>query len=179
MRTIVWWRRAGVKAIGLIFLAGCNSRQQVPQFPPVDATQRASVLDASAKLRGTFNGGRACESIYEGASQKLQSIGKTAWLTECDQFRADWGTWESFTPTATVRCGMPEVVVCVDGTGAFTSGNRTLELIWLLDSRTQFVTLRWQLVGGGWMDLRPDLRPNERHHFDSPPVPGKSRPEKS
>ncbi len=165
----------GVKAIGLTLLAGCTSRPQIPHFPPVDAKQRTSALDATAKLREVFNGDRACESIYEGASQKLQSVDKTAWLADCDQFRADRGTWESFTPTATVRCGMPEVVVCVDGTGAFTSGNRTLELIWLLDSRAQFVTLRWQLVGGGWMDLRP----NERHHFDSPPVPGKSRPEKS
>ena len=29
-------------------------------------------------------------------------------------------------------------LICIDGTGAFTSGKRTLELIWSLDSRTQF-----------------------------------------
>jgi hypothetical protein len=179
MRTIVWWRRAGVKAIGLTFLASCSSRPQVPKLPPITAAQQVSAIDAVSKLREVFNGDRACESIYDDAAPVVQSAGKTAWLTECDQFRADWGTWKSFTPTATVRCGMPEVVVCVDGTGAFTSGNRTLELIWLLDNRTQFVTLRWQLVGGEWMDLRPDLSPNERHHFDSPPVPGKIPSEKS
>jgi hypothetical protein len=169
----------GVKAISLIFLSGCSSRPRIPDFPPVDAAQRASVLDATAKLREVFNGDRACESIYEEASQNLQSMGKTSWLTQCDQFRADWGTWESFTPTITVRCAMPQILICVEGTGAFTSGNRTLEVIWLLDSRTRFVTLRWQLVGGGWMDLGPEMVPDHHRQFDSPPIPGKSPPEKS
>jgi len=174
MGTIVGWRRVGVKAIGLIMLAGCDSsRQPAPNFPPVEAAQRASVLDESAKLREVFNGDRACESIYEGASQSLQSVGKTAWLTECDQVHADWGTWESFTPTATIRCG--EVLICVDGTGVFAAGHRTLELIWVLESgRSQIVNLRWK-IGALWTDLLP----YERHHFDSPPVPRKRRTEKS
>jgi hypothetical protein len=170
MGTIVGWKRVGVKAIGLILLSGCSSRTQGPPFPPIDAAQRVSVLDATVKLRDVFNGDRACESIYEGASQSLQSVGKTAWLTDCDQFRADWGSWQSFTPTATVRCGMPQILVCVDGTGVFAKGNRTLELIWVLDSgRSQFVDLRWQLGGSLWMDLLP----RRDRHFDTPPVPGK------
>jgi hypothetical protein len=166
----------GVKAIGLILLTGCNSsRQFVPEFPPVDAAQRASVLDATAKLREVFNGDRACESIFEAATQSLRSVGKTAWLTECDQVRADWGIWESFVPTATIRCGLPDVVVCVDGTGVFAKGHRTLELIWMLDSdRSRIVNLRWK-IGALWMDLLP----HERRHFDSPPVPRKRRTEKS
>jgi hypothetical protein len=73
-----------------------------------------------------------------------------------------------------IRCGIPETVICVDGTAAFPKGNRTLELIWLLDSgRAQFVTLRWK-IGALWIDLRP----SDRHHFDAPPVPGKSPTDK-
>jgi len=153
-------------------LAGCSSRQHVPDFPPVDAAQRASVLDASAKLREVFNGGSACELIYN-----FPSYPKERWLADCEQLRDDMGSWQTFRPTFVERCAMPEVSICVAGDATFAKGNRILELIWSLDhGRTQLRTIGWR-EDAEWIWIPPLANPHK--HWDPPPVPGRSQPEKS
>jgi hypothetical protein len=94
MGTIVGSRRAGVKAIGLVLLAGCTSRQ--PGFPPVDAAQRASAVEAAGKLRDAFNTRLGCEAIYDGAGQRFQIYAKERWLADCARLQSDLGSWQTF-----------------------------------------------------------------------------------
>ena len=172
MRTIVWWWRVGVKAIGLVLLTGCDSSKQfAPNFQPVDAVQRASVLDATAKLREVFNGDKACESIFN-----FPSYPKERWLADCAQLQT-WAHGRTSALDFVERCGMPEVAICVDGDATFAKGNRILELIWLLDNgRAQIRTIGWR-EDNEWIWIPPLANPHR--HWDPPPNPGKSRPEKS
>jgi len=172
MRMIVWWRRVGVKAIGLTMLTACSSRSRIPDFPPVEAAQRASVLDASAKLREVFNGDGACESMYN-----FPSYPKERWLADCALLQSDLGSWQSFSAKFVERCGMPEVVICVDGDATFAKGSRILELRWSLDhGRTQLRSIG-RREDAEWIWIPPF--PSYRRNYDTPPVPGKSQPEKS
>jgi hypothetical protein len=173
MRTIVWWRRVGVKAIGLTMLAGCSSRPRIPDFPPVDAVQRASVLEASAKLPEAFNADSACESMYN-----FPSYPKERWLADCAQLQSDLGSWQSFSAKFVERCGMPEVTICVDGDATFAKGKRILELIWSLDQGRAQLRSIGRREDAEWIWI-PPLFANPHNHWDPPPVPGKSQPEKS
>ena len=153
----------------LMLLAGCSSRTQGPPFPPVDAAQRASVLDASAKLREVFNGDRACESMYN-----VPSYPKERWLADCEQLRSDLGAWQSFRPTFLERCGMPEVTICVDGDATFAKGARIVELMWSLESgRAQLISITRQ-EGTEWISIPPFLRPQP--YWDTPPIPRELKP---
>jgi hypothetical protein len=151
-------------------LAGCSSRQHLPDFPPVDAAQRTTALDAAAKLRGAFNGTMGCEAIYN-----FPSYPRERWLTDCGELQHDMGSWLSFNPHSIVRCGMPEAIICLDGEGIFAKGDRVFELMWSLEGgRARLLSIAWQ-DGRQWIRIPP--LPD--HHFDSPPVPGRSNPEKS
>jgi len=161
-----------LQAIALAFLVACGSRQQVLTFPPVEAGQRVAVLEAVSGLREVFNADHACESMYN-----FSSYPKQRWLADCAQLHSDLGSWQSFRPGLIERCGMPGVVICVDGDGTFAKGARILELIWSLDGgRAQLVSIGW---GGdtGWIRIPPLTNPDK--HWDAPPVPGKRSPEKS
>jgi hypothetical protein len=159
-------------AIALTFLAACGSRQQVLTFPPVDAGQRVSVLEAVSGLREVFNGDNACESIYN-----FPSYPKERWLADCAQLQSDLGSWQNFRAGFIERCGMPGVVICVDGDATFAKGARILELIWSLDGgRAQLVSIGWR-GDAEWIRIPPLVNPDK--HWDAPPVPGKRSPEKS
>jgi hypothetical protein len=173
MRTIVGWQRAGVKAIGLTMLAACGSR---PQFPPLNAAQRASVLEAAGQLQDTFNTSTGCDVIYEDSARAFQSYPKDRWLLDCARLQGDMGSWRSFRLHSIERCGMPETTVCVLGSAAFSKGGRILELTWSLDSgRAQLLSVAWP-DDPEWIRI-PPLPPRHKYR-DTPPVPGKGQPDK-
>jgi hypothetical protein len=169
MGTIVEWRRAGVKAIGLVLLAGCNSRRQVPDFPPMERAQRLAVLEAAEDLREVFNGNAGCEAIYN-----FPSYPKERWLADCAQLQSDMGAWQSFGPRTIARCAIPETIICQDGDASFDKGSRVMELTWSLQGgRAKLIAIAWQ-DGRQWIRIPPFT---DRHQ-DTPPVPAKSPTEK-
>jgi hypothetical protein len=170
MGTIVGWKSAGVKAISLILLAGCGSRQQVSMFPPVDAAQRTSALEAVSGLREVFNRNAGCEAVYN-----FPSYPKERWLADCAQLQSDMGSWQSFGPRTIARCAMPETIICLDGDANFAKGDRIMELTWLLkDGRAKLLAIAWH-DGRQWIRIPPFT---DRHQ-DTPPVPGNGPTNKS
>jgi len=160
--------------LGFLVWAGCARTHRVEAFPPVDRVQRVSVLEASTELRETFNGDRACESIYEEAAERFRTYPKEGWLKECEQLRDDMGSWQDFGARSIARCELPDVVVCLDGDAGFVKGDRILELAWSLEgSRARLLSIAWQ-DGRQWIRIPPF----PDRHQDTPPVPGKSASEK-
>jgi hypothetical protein len=154
-----------LSSVALILLVGCGrSGHRVPPFPPVGVAQRTSVLEAAGKLRDSFNSNTACEAIYS-----FPSYPKERWMSDCAQLQNDMGSWQAFRPQSVERCGMPEVVICLDGDADFTNGDRIMELTWRLkDGRAELIGIAWQ-DGLQWIRIPPFPG---RKHQDTPPVPG-------
>jgi hypothetical protein len=152
-----------------MLLAGCSSRP--PGFPPVDAAQRASVVEAAAKLREAFNTRLGCEAIYSGAGQRFQTYPKERWLADCARLQNDLGSWQTFRAASIDRCAMPEAVVCMLGDGAFAKGERMLELTWsVAGGQAHLSAIGWR-EDQDWIRIPPI--PSNRKHWDTPPVPGR------
>ncbi len=158
-----------VSFCAVFFFLACNRGSPTPTAllrKPIEASQRALAVKGVQKLRADWNDG-ACQSIYEQAALHFRTQKAEEWLEKCWQLHKDLGAWQSFTPLNAVRCGAPELVVCLPGSGVFAQGRKRLELAWRLQNkRPALFWLILQQDDDHWLQI-PDQQ--DKLRFADPP----------
>jgi hypothetical protein len=112
----------GIVSLACLLLPACNRDHSSPSdlldHKKVDVAQQARALAVVNHLRGDFND-EACQSIYNAAAGFFKAEEFGDWLDDCHQMKNDLGFWSSFGFESAMRCGKPEFVVCLIGSGEF------------------------------------------------------------
>lgn len=135
----------------------------------VDAAQQARAVAVVNHLREDFNG-EACPSIYYAAAGFFQSEELGDWLEDCRQMKHELGSWRSFTFESAIKCGKPELVVCLIGSAEFEKERIGVRIaVQLSADGDQLHTLSIDGRGRRWMQSPHWPYPTRRPWTDPPP----------
>src|SRR6202043_1153651 len=93
--------------------------------------------------------------------------GSEEWTTQCEQLKTNFGSWQSFDLSETVRCSAPAVLICADGSGHFAQGNLEMGVAVLLENEhARLVSMSFKAMDGDWKHV--PSRPPSTIYFDPP-----------
>jgi hypothetical protein len=161
----------GILTSVLLFLPGCSRAPVVDLTKlPVTDQQRALTAISVSTLRDQFNR-NDCEAIFRDASILFQQQRESDWMNDCENLRTQLGPWRSFAFKGSVRCGLPDAIVCTGGLAAFDKTTESIEVSWLLENGR--ARLFWLIVGD---KMKSQIFQGSRRLFADPP---RSRPSHS